>query len=209
MIIAKSPVPTRRCATADRIRGFPDSPGRRAAGDPLLYGPGGWAGRFREYGKGVSGQGMDAKERRFCEEYLADLNAPAAAERAGYSPAKARKAAGWLRPEGASGKPEVIAAIRRMMADRVMEEYARIAFASIGDITDGSRVIEGIGREDVAAVASLKVKGSECDVKMYDKLKALDMLEKRLGLSQEGADAAQMPRITLYNDGSATVCGDE
>lgn len=152
---------------------------------------------------------MLEKERRFCEEYLVDLDARKAAVRAGYAPSTAERAAGWLKADSPAAKPELIAAVKRRMAERVMEEYARIAFANIGDVTDGRGVLEGLGREDTAAVASIKVKGSECDVKMYDKLKALDMLGRHLGMEEGAVEAAAMPRIVSYPDGSAAVGGDD
>ena len=157
----------------------------------------------------VSRRRMLEKERRFCEEYLVDLDARAAALRAGYAPGTAERAARWLKSDDPAAKPELIAAVKRLMADKVMEEYARIAFANIGDITDGSKVLEGVGREGTAAVASIKVKGNECDVKMYDKLKALDMLGKHLGMEEDAPESAAMPRIVSYPDGSAAVVDDE
>ena len=152
---------------------------------------------------------MQERERRFCEEYLVDLDARAAALRAGYAPSTAAQAARWLKTESAAGRPELIAMVRRMMAEKVMEEYARIAFANIGDVTDGSRVLDGVDRDDTAAVASIKVKGNECDVKMYDKLKALDMLGRHLGMEGEAVEGVAMPRISVYPDGSASVDSDE
>lgn len=167
---------------------------------------------------------MEAMERRFCEEYLVDLDARAAALRAGYDAEAAREAAGWLKRRGKHGKPEVVKLVRQLQAarskrtavtaERVLLEYARIAFANIADVTDGTRLREGASADDTAAIASVKIKAgssADCDVKMYDKLKALDMLAKHLGmLTDDGAAAAEgMPRIEVHPDGSVTINGDD
>lgn len=80
------------------------------------------------------------------------------------------------------------------VADQVIEELRRVAFASFGDVAeviDAEDWLAGIPLEELAAVASVKVKpsggGMERDVKMYDKLRALEMLAKILGLYSEDA----------------------
>ena len=164
---------------------------------------------------------MNAREQRFCEEYMVDLNARAAAERAGYKPGTARQAGCWVDGDSRRAKPEVMARVdalrdeqsRRtgITADRVLAEYARIAFANIADITDGVRLLDDAGRDDLAAVASVKVKqgsgGTDCDVRMYDKLKALDMLGRHLGMFVDGEAGGEegMPKVTLHPDGSVTI----
>ena len=95
-----------------------------------------------------------------------------------------------------------------------MREYARIAFASLGDILDfddGARLRPGLAPEDAAAVASIKVKpgGGDCEVKMYDKMKALEMLARHLGMAEAGPDAEAMPRIVTRADGSAVMEGGD
>lgn len=75
----------------------------------------------------------------FVREHLIDLNATKASERAGYKPAYARRASFVL-----LRKPEIKAAIAEGMAarakrfnidaDRVMQEWAKIGFANIGNL---------------------------------------------------------------------------
>lgn len=155
-----------------------------------------------------------------------DLNACGAAKRAGYRPKTAANAYQWLKAETPRFKPALLERIEAMKAerarrtgiaaDRVVREYASIAFANIADITDGEQLLENPSRDDMAAVASIKVKrgsgGSDCDVRMYDKLKALDMLGRHLGMfsgEAEGALAGDMPRVTIHPDGSVTIDGGE
>ena len=81
------------------------------------------------------------KQQRFVDEYLLDLNAAAAAVRAGYG-AKNADVVGSQN----LAKPNVAAAIRERMADRrqrteitqdrVLEELAHIAFARAGDVME-------------------------------------------------------------------------
>ena len=138
------------------------------------------------------------KQQRFCEEYLIDLNAAEAARRAGYS----SKRADQIGYENLR-KPELAALIRQLMAkraertrisaDAVLQEIARIAFANMGDyvIEFGQKPMKLVRYEDIpsekkAAIAEMTEtttkEGVNRRFKLHDKLKALDMLAKHLGL---------------------------
>lgn len=140
---------------------------------------------------------MTGRERAFVSEYLIDLNAYAAAVRAGYAPSTARNAASWIdatRP----AKPKVRELLEKQMAerskrtgvtaDRVILELARIAFANVTDVVDvkTGKVLEGANREDTAAIAGIRMKNgddfAEAEVKFADKLKALELLGKHMGM---------------------------
>lgn len=140
---------------------------------------------------------MTKKQKRFCEEYLIDLNATQAAIRAGYSPDTA-KAIGC---ENLT-KPDIRAHIDRAMAersrrtgvnaDRVIQELAKMAFVNATDVIDPktATVKENALPEDMAAIQSVKVKtfgedGLEREIKMADKLKALEMLGRHLGMFKD------------------------
>ncbi|CCY00656.1 terminase small subunit [Enterocloster bolteae CAG:59] len=140
---------------------------------------------------------MTKKQKRFCEEYLIDLNATQAAIRAGYSPDTA-KAIGC---ENLT-KPDIRAHIDRAMAersrrtgvnaDRVIQELAKIAFVNATDVIDPktATVKENALPEDTAAIQSVKVKtfgedGLEREIKMADKLRALEMLGRHLGMFKD------------------------
>lgn len=140
---------------------------------------------------------MNDRERCFCEEYLIDLNAAGAATRAGYAPTTARNASSWIHPQHPT-KPALREEIDRLLAersrrtgvnaDRVVRELARIAFADMTDVVDldASDVREAISRDDSAAVAKIRrrqtASGVECEVRMYDKNRALELLGRHLGL---------------------------
>jgi len=91
------------------------------------------------------------------------------------------------------------------VADRVISELEKVAYASFGDVADTVeaemwRLQDGIPPEDLPAVASVKIKATgktvEREVRMYDKLKALEMLAKIHGMYAEGGrTAAEVPVI--------------
>src|SRR3954463_12747327 len=114
--------------------------------------------------KGDPGKALTNKQRRFVEEYVVDLNATAAAVRAGYAH---RKSGLWTLT---MGLPHVKAAVERALAEkreraagtaeRGLDELARIAFANIGefmalDETKGLRMELETLLADPAAMAAV------------------------------------------------------
>lgn len=146
---------------------------------------------------------MTDKQKRFCEEYMIDLNATQAAIRAGYSPKTANEqAARLLANVSIQNRIAQLQAeqSRRtgVSADRVVRELARIAFANASDLIDPetASVKLDASRDDLAAVQSIKVKsfgedGLEHEVKLADKLKALDLLGRHLGMFNGAGDIAE------------------
>ena len=143
---------------------------------------------------------MTPKQKRFVDEYLTDLNATQAAIRAGYSP----KTAAEIGAENLI-KPKVQDVIARAMAerskrtgvtqDRVVRELAKLAFVDVAELLDMSAddLFNGTDRDNTAAVASVKTKRTatdegavvECEVKTYDKVRALELLGKHLNMFTE------------------------
>lgn len=137
---------------------------------------------------------MTDKQERFCEEYMIDLNATQAAIRAGYSPKTANKQGSQL-----LAKLSIQNRIAQLQAeqsrrtgvsaDRVVRELAKIAFVNAADLIDPktASLKSDVSHDDLAAVQSVKVKtfgedGLEQEVKLADKLRALDLLGKHLGM---------------------------
>lgn len=140
---------------------------------------------------------MTKKQKRFIEEYLIDLNATQAAIRAGYSPDTAKS----IGSENLT-KPDIQARIAQAMAersrrtgvnaDRVVMELAKVAFVNASDVIDADTATlkPDAAPEDTAAIQSVKVKtfgedGLEREIKMADKLKALELLGKHLGMFKD------------------------
>lgn len=140
---------------------------------------------------------LTAKQARFVEEYLVDLNASAAARRAGYS----ERVSGVIGFENLT-KPEIQAAIEAakrersartgITADRVIAEIAKIAFADPRKVmTWGPGGVELKDSEtltdaDAAIVSevseSISQSGSSIKVKLHSKLDALEKLAKHIGV---------------------------
>ncbi len=141
---------------------------------------------------------MTPRQTFFVLEYLIDLDAKAAAIRAGYAPRHARAHASAL-----LRRPEIADAVRLAMAERaqrcgitverVIEEYARIAFADLRLVADwgadGEFFAQGTELPDdtAAAIAFIgdltgqRPTGLSRD--SFDKRKALECLARILGLN--------------------------
>ena len=134
------------------------------------------------------------KQKRFVAEYLVDLNATQAAKRAGYKdPNIGRQLI---------TKNNVSAAIQKAMSnretrteitqDKVLEELARVAFANGTDFArvaskNGFQTVELVNTEDVptekrSAIAGIKEGKYGIEVSSYDKVRALELLGRHLGL---------------------------
>lgn len=142
---------------------------------------------------------LTPKQKRFVAEYLVDLNATAAARRAGYS----AKTADRIGPE-LLGKTCVSQAIQEAIKereqrteitqDRVIRETAKLAFFDIRKMFDKNGKpldISELDDDTAAALVGLDVQDvydSDKDYvgfikkyKMADKLKALELLGKHTG----------------------------
>ena len=82
-----------------------------------------------------------------------------------------------------------------MSADRVVRELAKVAFVNAGDLIDArtASLKSDAAPDDLAAVQSVKVKtfgedGLEQEVKLADKLRALDLLGKHLGMYKDTSE---------------------
>lgn len=137
---------------------------------------------------------MTQRKRRFVEEYLVDLNATQAAIRAGYSVKGAGKNSYRLLADPDVGKAVKEAMGRRsarteITQDMVIRELAAIGFAKVTDHTnvdsDGAvKVVptDGLTEEQRKAIAGIKVSRYGVQVSNYDKVKALELLGKHLGM---------------------------
>lgn len=121
---------------------------------------------------------MKDRQRRFADEYLIDLNAEAAAVRAGYSPRYARGNAYKLVAK--SGIKEYI---EKRMAEKESEliadqnEVLRYLTAVMrGESTSEEIIVEGIG-DGCSKARKLEKTPSE-----KDRLKAAELIGKRYGL---------------------------
>ena len=159
---------------------------------------------------------MNAKQKRFTEEYVVDLNATQAAIRAGYSPRSAGSQAFDLLK-----KPEIQECIQHEMdarsartnitKDKVLREMARVGFANCGRILNDATggLLEGLSDDDLAAVASVKTRlvsnedGEavvEREVRFHDKAKFVEMMAKHLGMFTEKVDMNVHTPVRIINN---------
>lgn len=138
---------------------------------------------------------LHPRHQQFVDEYLVDFNATQAAIRAGYKADNADASAYLLlrRPDVAAALEPALSQRKERMqitAERVLIEYARLAFADMRRVADwGPSGMELLPKEklsdiDAAAIKEIsptanKGKGN---VKLYDKKAALDALARHLGL---------------------------
>ena len=160
----------------------------------------------RRWGAGMSGL-LNPRQRRFVEEYLVGLNAKQSAIKAGYggTPESAAQYAVELMK-----KPHVKAAIQEGMRERsirtgidqdlVVRALSQVAFSNIKDFVDwvafsvptdfidqgpGGIIIKPLDEIDVdklSAIAELSSNGGRRKIRLHDKLKALELLGKHLGM---------------------------
>lgn len=164
---------------------------------------------------------LTAKQQRFVDEYLIDLNASQAYIRAGY---KNYDSAG-VEANKTLNNPKIRKAIDEAMAerskrtginqDRVLHELAKLAFVNAADVIDvnTATVLPDAKPEDLACIASVKVKKTtkgkntieEREVRFYDKKDSLVQLGKHLGMFKDRVelDADMELNITIdYGDGN-------
>lgn len=149
---------------------------------------------------------LKPREQKLVEEYLVDLRGKEAAMRAGYRPSTAHCSFKMLRrPHVAAAIAEAMAARARrtqITADRVLREYARIAFADIRSFTTketgGERSLKAVADlsdDEAAAVSEIAPvgKGNGVKLKLHDKKHALDAIARHLGLFTKGQEPAESP----------------
>jgi phage terminase small subunit len=168
------------------------------------------------------------RQSLFVREYLVDLNATKAAERAGYSPRSAsRQAVDLLR------KPQVAAAVQHEMdkrgrrtaitADKVLAEIAKLGFSDVRGMFDEQgrlRAIKDLPDDLAAAIASFevvsqRVPGSDpveiehvAKVKLWDKRGSLELLGKHLKLFTERIEVEATSRVYVLPPEPQRGAGD-
>lgn len=144
---------------------------------------------------------LTAKQRAFVQEYIIDLNATQAAERAGYSPKTANEqGARLLANDSVSEAINQALALRakraEITADRVLAELAKIAFADGSDFarietreTEDGPVTDVVfydtdtlPKDKKAAISAIKKTKHGIAVETYDKIKALELIGRHLAM---------------------------
>ncbi|HMR18074.1 MAG TPA: terminase small subunit [Sphingobacterium sp.] len=140
---------------------------------------------------------LTQKQKRFCEEYLIDLNATQAAIRAGYS----QKTARAIGQENLT-KPDIqvyIAELQQKVSERtnitvdmVVKELARIGFSDITSYlkvrgTRNKKFVEifntdKLSEDQTAAISEIKQTKEGISLKLHNKTEALTKLGMHIGM---------------------------
>lgn len=138
---------------------------------------------------------LNEKQLAFCHEYIVDFNGTQSAIRAGYSEKTAGAIASRLLKD-----VKIQTRIREnikeraerteITADRVIREFAKIAFSNIKDVArwnaSGSFVtLKAMEEVDGALIAEIGNTENGVKIKLHDKMKALEALAKHTGVYEE------------------------
>ena len=145
----------------------------------------------------VAEKKLTAKQQRFCDEYLIDLNATQAAIRAGYS----KKTAYAIGNENLN-KPELKKYIEERMAEKEkaliadQDEVLKYLTAVLrGESESEEIVVENIG-DFMSEARTMKKAPSE-----KDRLKAAELLGKRYSLFKDNVKLDVTPVVIGGDDG--------
>lgn len=134
---------------------------------------------------------MNARQKKFCDEYLIDCNATQAAIRAGYS----QKSAYAIGEENLR-KPELRAYINeqleRMHDQRIADAQEVLEYLTAvmrGKHTEQTLKLIGDGVQSVTNI----------DVSAKDRLKAAELIGKRYGMFKDGLNVNLEP-VVIVND---------
>jgi len=166
---------------------------------------------------------MTRKQAAFCREYVIDYNATQAAIRAGFSKNGAAVTGDrLLRKSNISAFIDELEAEKQakrdVTIDKILSEYAKIAFTDLPGIINYSRGImslsdfEKLTPDQRACIKKFKIKTGKpladdpdkvpCDyveIELHDKMHALDMMGKHLGMfiERHSVDVEKTPELNL------------
>jgi phage terminase small subunit len=165
---------------------------------------------------------LTPKIKRFCEEYIKDLNGTQAAIRAGYSAKTANEQSSQLLAK--LNVKNYIAELKHSLsnkneglAQQVIDELKKLGFANIQDYIDKDNEIKDlttITRDKAAAVESIKKtvtefsgggqssgKKTSIQFKLYDKISALEKLGRHLGIFElDNQQKAPVINVNITDD---------
>lgn len=160
---------------------------------------------------------LNAKQRKFCQEYLIDLDGCNAYDRAGYTPGSANSArTAACRLLGNPNVLEYVAYLKRQRSertkitqDRILTHLAQIGFSDIKDFVNwDGRTVTYRKSDELPDGASLAISeftetvspqgGRSKSIKLYSKLEALKLLARHVGLFDDLNSALALVRKYGY-----------
>lgn len=162
---------------------------------------------------------LSPKQLRFCQEYVVDLNASAAAIRAGYAGRSAGvHASRMLKKANIKHKikdlQKKISENLEITAEMVVKEFAKCGFSNIQNYISGGNTIRDLSNipaDHAAAVESVKHVENRVETKngtfvtttvttkLHDKISALEKIGRHLGIFERD-NKQKESRIVFDND---------
>lgn len=146
---------------------------------------------------------LNEKQKRFCEEYIKDLNGKQAAIRAGYSNKTANEQASrlltnvnvqkYLKSLREEQKIECI-----ISANEVIEELAKIGKANITDVLDFDNdtvTWKDSKKIDTTAIAEVTITPRGRKIKMHSKVSALLGLLQHFAVQGNGLNSDELAKL--------------
>lgn len=134
---------------------------------------------------------MNARQKRFCDEYLIDCNATQAAIRAGYSP-KTAKVTGAKMLTNANLKAYIDEQLERIHNEKTADAQEVLEYLTAvmrGQHTEQTLQLIGNGVQKIADI----------DVSAKERLKAAELIGKRYGMFKDNVGVDLEP-VVIVND---------
>ncbi len=135
---------------------------------------------------------MNAKQKRFCDEYLVDCNATQAAIRAGYSARTANEQAARLLAN-VSIKAYIDEKMEQLHNERTADAQEVLEYLTAvmrGQQTEQTLISVGDGVQKIGNI----------EVGARDRLKAAELIGKRFGLFKEGLELAGVLPVVIAGE---------
>lgn len=134
---------------------------------------------------------MNARQKRFCDEYLIDCNATQAAIRAGYSP-KTAKVTGAKMLTNANLKAYIDEQLKRIHNEKTADAQEVLEYLTAvmrGQHTEQTLQLIGDGVQKIADI----------DVSAKERLKAAELIGKRYGMFKDNVNLGES-RVIIVSD---------
>ena len=134
---------------------------------------------------------MNARQKKFCDEYLIDCNATQAAIRAGYSP-KTAKVTGAKMLTNANLKAYIDEQLERIHNEKTADAQEVLEYLTAvmrGQHTEQTLQLIGDGVQKIADI----------DVSAKERLKAAELIGKRYGMFKDNVGIDLAP-VVIVND---------
>lgn len=134
---------------------------------------------------------MNARQKRFCDEYLIDCNATQAAIRAGYSQKTAKQIGqeNLTKPDLKSYIDEQLELLHNQKTADAQEVLEYLTAVMRGEHTEQTLQLVGEGVQTIADI----------DVSARERLKAAELIGKRYGMFKDNVNVDLEP-VVIMND---------